>query len=178
MGQTGSQGYKNLPRAFPQTHNKTHDGVLSVFLSRHVEVKGQIYDLITGLLVRGGDWRATCQLVKPWQLSAVFGDQGDLWVTESLSPHPFELNVTFDFRMATTWKFAIAKCFRTTWQKAPHLLCALLSCHFHTDVPLSPDDSKQVFSVRRQKANPDLSTRVHGSQIALKNVKKCINFQR
>lgn len=53
MGQTGSQGCKNLPRAFPQTHNKTHDSVLSVFLSRHVEVKGQIYDLIQGLMVRG-----------------------------------------------------------------------------------------------------------------------------
>lgn len=46
MRQTSSQGCKKRPRAFPQTHNKTHDSVLSVFLPRHVEVKGQIYGFI------------------------------------------------------------------------------------------------------------------------------------
>lgn len=39
MMQTSSQGCKKMPRAFPQTHNKTQNSALSVFLPRHVEVK-------------------------------------------------------------------------------------------------------------------------------------------
>lgn len=68
MRQTRSRDCKKLPRAFPQTHNKTHDSVLSVFMPRHVEV-GQRSNIRFNRRFNGG----TCQPLKPQQLSVVFG---------------------------------------------------------------------------------------------------------
>lgn len=83
---------------------------------------------------------------------------------------------TLGFRTTTTWKYGVTQSFRTTWLKAPHLVCALLSHLFYIDVLLSPDHSEKVSFVHRQKPNPDLGTRAHVSQRALKHVKNA--FQK
>lgn len=77
---------KKTPGAFSQTHNKTHNCLLSVLLSRHVEGRGQLYGLITGLVVRGRTGtqiRTRRRHLSAAETPAVFGERRELRVTEN-----------------------------------------------------------------------------------------------